>query len=246
MTTPDATDLNLPLESRFVALNAAIDSAAAAAGRDPGTITLIGASKTQPAETLRAAHGLGLRDFGENYLDEALAKRSALADLDATWHYIGRIQSNKTRRIAEHFDWVHTVDREKIARRLSEQCPADKKLNVLLQVNVDRDPAKAGVLPEAAEALALAVHELQNLRLRGLMTILSRAQDPAVGYRSMAQLSRTIGASLPDTAFWGVLSMGMSGDLPAAIHAGATHVRVGTALFGPRPAAPEPSAPVSR
>ena len=228
--------MDTALKRNFIAVQAAIREAAEAAGRDPRAITLIGASKAQPVARLEAAHALGLRDFGENYLDDALPKLAAMADLDATWHFIGRIQSNKTRRIAEHFDWVHTVDREKVARRLSEHCPAHKTLNVLIQVNVDADPAKGGVLPDATEALARAIVELPQLELRGLMTILSREQDPAVGYRSMAQLSRTIGAALPEGAAprWGTLSMGMSGDLSAAIHAGATHVRVGTALFGER------------
>lgn len=236
MTSAETAANDTVLERNFVAVQAIIREAAEAAGRDPAGITLIGASKAQPVAKLEAAYALGLRDFGENYLDDALPKLAALTDLDATWHFIGRIQSNKTRRIAEHFDWVHTVDREKIARRLNEHCPADKTLNVLLQVNVDLDPAKAGVLPDAAEALAHQILGFPSLELRGLMTILSREQDPAVGYRSMAQLSRTIGASLPAGAAprWGTLSMGMSGDLPAAIHAGATHVRVGTALFGER------------
>lgn len=218
--------------ANLVRTREAIAEAAISCGRDPAEVHLIAVSKTQPAERLRAAAEAGISDFGENYLQDALPKIDALGDLNARWHFIGAIQSNKTRQIASHFQWVHTVARLKIAERLSEQCPAGRILNVTLQVNVDDDPAKAGVRAEDAGTLLRAVARLPNLRVRGLMTILQQASEPLAGYRRLAGLFEDLRGDAP--ASWDTLSMGMSGDYAAAIAAGATHVRIGTAIFGAR------------
>ena len=224
------------IESNLRALNDRITRACEAVDRDPAEVTLIGVSKTKPAAAVRTAANLGVCQLGENYLDEAIVKIEATRDLDLVWHYIGRIQSNKTRTIAELFDWVHTLDRSKIAQRLNDQCPADKKLNVLIQINIDADPAKGGVSMVEASTLLTQICHLPNLRARGLMTILAQDSNPRVSYQSMAQLFTTLGAQLDaqQTLGWDTLSMGMTGDLEAAIAAGATHVRIGRALFGER------------
>lgn len=224
------------ISDKLLAVKGQVRQAAEAAGRRPQDITLIGASKTQSAATIVEAYAAGLRHVGENYLDEAIAKQSQFTADDLVWHFIGRVQSNKTRLIANHFDWVHTVDREKIANRLSRH-RTGQALNILIQVNIDADQAKAGVLPEQAQALVHHASTLPNLRLRGLMTILSQTSKPESSYQSVAQLAARLKATLPTAQrdAWDTLSMGMSGDLEAAIAAGATHVRIGTALFGPRP-----------
>ncbi|HJE28844.1 YggS family pyridoxal phosphate-dependent enzyme [Stutzerimonas nitrititolerans] len=211
---------------------ARIREAAQAAGRDPDTVGLLAVSKTQPAEAIREANGAGLSDFGENYLQEALEKQADLADLALTWHFIGPIQSNKTRAIAEHFDWVHSVDRLKIAQRLSEQRPTElPPLNVCLQVNVSGEASKSGCAPQDVAELARTIATLPNLRLRGLMAIPEPTDDRAEQHAAFArlrQLQQALALEL-DT-----LSMGMSQDLEAAIAEGATWVRIGTALFGAR------------
>lgn len=211
---------------------ARIREAAQAAGRDPDTVGLLAVSKTQPAEAIREANGAGLSDFGENYLQEALEKQADLADLALTWHFIGPIQSNKTRAIAAHFDWVHSVDRLKIAQRLSEQRPTElPPLNVCLQVNVSGEASKSGCAPQDVAELARAIATLPNLRLRGLMAIPEPTDDRAEQHAAFArlrQLQQALALEL-DT-----LSMGMSQDLEAAIAEGATWVRIGTALFGAR------------
>ena len=209
-----------------------IREAAQACGRDPETVGLLAVSKTKPAAAVREAHACGQRDFGENYLQEALNKQAELSDLALTWHFIGPIQSNKTRPIAEHFAWVHSVDRLKIAQRLSEQRPAHlPPLNICLQVNVSGEASKSGCAPEELPALAQAVSQLPNLRLRGLMTIPEPTSDVAQQHAACArlrQLRDDLNLELD------VLSMGMSDDLEAAIAEGATWVRIGTALFGAR------------
>ncbi|MNM74881.1 hypothetical protein D3C81_866460 [compost metagenome] len=214
------------------ALAARIASAAQAAGRDPASIQLLAVSKTKPASAIREIHAAGVRDVGENYLQEALTKQDALRDLPLIWHFIGPIQSNKTKAIAEHFDWVHSVDRLKIAQRLSEQRPASlAPLNICLQVNVSGEDSKSGCAPADLPALAKAVASLPNLRLRGLMAIPEPTDDRAVqeaAFASLRDLQQGLGLGL-DT-----LSMGMSHDLEAAIAQGATWVRIGTALFGAR------------
>ncbi len=211
---------------------ARIREAAQASGRDPAAIGLLAVSKTQPADAIREAFACGQRDFGENYLQEALSKQEALSDLPLTWHFIGPIQSNKTRAIAEHFAWVHSVDRLKIAQRLAEQRPADlPPLNVCLQVNISDEPSKSGCTPAELPALAEAVAALPRLKLRGLMAIPEPTDDPAEQRAVFARL-RQLRDSLPLPL--DCLSMGMSGDLEAAVAEGATWVRIGTALFGAR------------
>lgn len=218
-------------------VRAAIATAAEAAGRDPRSIELIAVSKTQPPQAIRAAAAAGCRAFGENYPLEAAGKQDALCGLDVEWHFIGAIQSNKTRLIAERFDWIHTVAREKIARRLADQVPAGRTLNVCLQVNVDRDPNKAGVDPDDLRTLLEQALALPNLVVRGLMTILHPASDPRAGYGRLAELFETLRGVAPGP--WDTLSMGMSSDYREAIAAGATHVRVGTAIFGSRAPGPK-------
>lgn len=209
-----------------------ISAAAQAAQRDPASVGLLAVSKTKPAEALREAYAAGLRDFGENYLQEALGKQLELADLPLCWHFIGPIQSNKTRAIAENFAWVHSVDRLKIAQRLSEQRPADlPPLNICIQVNVSGEASKSGCTPADLPALAEAISALPRLKLRGLMAIPEPTDDLAEQNAAFAAVSTLQGQlNLPlDT-----LSMGMSHDLEAAIAQGATWVRIGTALFGAR------------
>ena len=220
------------ISSNLDAVRERIARAARAHGRAPESVTLIAVAKTKPAAAIAEAHRAGQLDFGENYAQEAAAKAEALAGLPLRWHFIGRIQSNKTALIARHFDWVHTVDRLKIARRLAGHRADGPPLNVLVQVNIDDDPAKGGVAPDAASDLVDAMGGLAGLRLRGLMAVLERAGDAESSYRRV----RALFDGLADRGGgdWNVLSMGMSGDMEAAIAAGATHVRVGTAIFGPR------------
>ncbi len=210
-----------------------LNAATQAAGRAADSVELIAVSKRHSAGMVKQAHAQGLQHFGENYWQEALEKIDALQDLPLIWHFIGPIQSNKTRGIAQRCDWVHTVDRLKIAERLSAQRETDAPLNVCLQVNVDGDDNKSGVAPEALPELLAAVAELPRLALRGLMTITHQDTNPAVGFARLAQLHADH-AHLAPSANWDSLSMGMSADFPAAIAAGATHVRVGSAIFGPR------------
>lgn len=204
-------------------------------GRRPGSVTLLAVSKVHTASKIREAHCAGQHAFGENYLQEALVKIHALTDLDVEWHFIGPIQSNKTRLIAQHFDWVHSIDRLKIARRLSEQRSEDlPPLNVCVQVNVSGESSKSGVALDEVSDLVVAVAELPRLHLRGLMTIpLPTAEFNAqrVPYRTLHSALERLSASGPplDT-----LSMGMTADMEAAIAEGATIVRVGTAIFGAR------------
>lgn len=209
-----------------------IREAAQAAARNPDQVHLLAVSKTQPAEAIRQACQAGLHDFGENYLQEALEKQADLADLPLTWHFIGPTQSNKTKSIAEHFDWVHSVDRLKIAQRLSDQRPESlPPLNICLQVNVSGEASKSGCEPQDVPELAQAIAALPRLRLRGLMAIPEPTDDPTEQRAAFARL-RHLQAELQmdlDT-----LSMGMSQDLEAAIAEGATWVRIGTALFGAR------------
>ena len=209
-----------------------IREAAQASQRDCATVGLLAVSKTKPAEAIRQAFAAGTRDFGENYLQEALEKQVELSDLPLTWHFIGPIQSNKTKPIAEHFAWVHSVDRLKIAQRLSDQRPAHlPPLNICLQVNVSGEASKSGCNPDELPDLAQAVTQLPNLRLRGLMTIPEPTDAPSeqrAAFARLRELQQGLNLDL-DT-----LSMGMSHDLEAAIAEGATWVRIGTALFGAR------------
>ena len=208
---------------------------AIAAHRDPAAVALLAVSKKQPVAKIREAFAAGQRDFGENFVQEGLEKIEALADLDITWHFIGHLQSNKTRVVAENFDWVHTIDKLKTAQRLSEQRPEGlAPLNVCLQVNVDDEASKHGVAPPDVPALAAACAKLPRLRLRGLMCLPAVREDfeeqraPFATLRHMAEALRHDGIDT-DT-----LSMGMTADYRAAIFEGATIVRIGTALFGER------------
>jgi pyridoxal phosphate enzyme (YggS family) len=226
------------IEKRLQAVKSRIARACAAHRRDPRDIVLVAVSKTFPPDAVRAAHAAAQRDFGENQVQEAAAKLDALADLGLVWHFIGPIQSNKTRALAERFAWVHSIDRLKIAERLSAQRPEHlPPLQACIQVNVSGEATKNGVAPEAAPALARAVALLPRLRLRGLMAIPEPTDDPALQRRRFEDL-RALKDRLGAQGFaLDTLSMGMSDDLEAAIAAGATMVRVGTAIFGARPRA---------
>ena len=218
-------------------VQARIVTACTAAGRDPASVRLLSVSKTFPPEALREAHAAGQHAFGENYVQEGLAKIEALADLRATieWHCIGPLQSNKTRVVAEQFDWVHSVDRLKIAERLSAQRPAGlPPLQVCLQVNVDGGANKSGVPAEEALALARAVAALPQLQLRGLMAIPEPAPDFAAQRELFLRAAAVFDRIRADGLALDVLSLGMSADLEAAIAAGSTMVRVGSAIFGIR------------
>jgi len=215
-----------------------IARAARAACRDPAAVTLIGVAKSQPAEAIARAVGEGLADLGENYLQEALDHAAALAGSPVRWHFIGALQSNKTRPVAERFDWVHTVDRLKIAERLSAQRPPGMApLAVCIQVHLGGEQTKGGVSPAELPALARAVAGLPRLALRGLMALPPEETDVARQRHWFRELRLLRDALAQDGPALDALSMGMSGDFEAAIAEGATHVRVGTALFGPRPPA---------
>ena len=226
------------LSSSWQRVHDRIGAASQASGRSPGSVQLLAVSKTFPADAVAAVAALGQRDFGENYVQEGVDKIVALKSVAGlVWHCIGPLQSNKTRQVAEHFDWVHSVDRLKIAQRLSEQRPAHlPPLQVCLQVNIDGGPTKAGVAPAEVLALAQAVASLPRLVLRGVMTIPDAVEgfDAQLAVHTQAkrlfeELQTALGLPHFDT-----LSMGMSADLEAAVQAGSTMVRVGTAVFGAR------------
>jgi pyridoxal phosphate enzyme (YggS family) len=204
-------------------------------GRDTDDVTIVAVSKLQSVESIRVLYANGIRDFGESYADEAIEKLDQLSDLEITWHFIGRIQANKTRRIAERFDWVHSVDRWRIAQRLNDQRPAHARaLNVLIQVNPLGETGKGGVAPAEASGLAHAICALPRLRFRGLMGIppAGLTQDQQLAFYTQLRMlgeDLAVGGCPGDT-----LSMGMSGDFEVAIAAGSNCVRIGTALFGPR------------
>lgn len=225
------------LARRIDAVLGRIRRAERAYGREPGSVQLLAVSKTKPAALVRDAHACGLRRFGENYLQEALEKMSALADLDLEWHFIGPLQSNKTRAVAAGFDWVHSVDRAKLAHRLHEQRPPERApLNVCLQVNIGGETSKSGVAPGELPALADALAGLDRLRLRGLMAIPAPESDFERQRSNFAQL-RVLRDDLQRRGFvLDTLSMGMTDDLEAAVAEGATLVRVGTGIFGARTA----------
>jgi PLP dependent protein len=238
---------NLP--ERVAEVRERMEKAASGAGRCVDCITLLGISKGQPAAAVHAAARAGLRNFGESYLQEALEKIVAVEQLEAraapqgaprvselTWHFVGRLQSNKTRPVAEGFAWVHAVDRLKIAERLAEQRPYyAPPLNVCLQVNVAGEGSKGGVGFAELPALAAAVAALPRLKLRGLMCLPPEETDPARQRHWFRKLHEALDGLNAAGLTLDTLSMGMSGDLEAAIQEGATIVRVGTALFGPRP-----------
>lgn len=224
-----------PISANLQAVRERIDAAARRFGRDPAGIALLAVSKTWPADSVRAAAAAGQRAFGENYVQETVEKIAELAPLALEWHFIGPLQSNKTRLVAEHVDWMHSVERLKIAERLSQQRPASlAPLNICLQVNVSGEATKSGCTLEEAPVLAAKIATLPNIRLRGLMCIPEPADDfeaqrqPFRRLRELCENLRAQGLPL-DT-----LSMGMSHDMEAAIAEGATIVRVGTAIFGDR------------
>lgn len=222
------------IAERLARVRLRIHQAAVAAGRDPDSIQLLAVSKTRPIADLEAALAAGQTAFGESYLQDALPKIMALGER-AEWHFIGPIQSNKTRQIASHFSWVHSIDRLKIAERLSEQRPPHlPPLNVCLQINTSGETSKAGASPAEAPQLAQALAGLPRLRLRGLMTIPAPIADPELQRRPFFQLHELLEQLNAMGLALDTLSMGMSDDLEAAIAEGATVVRIGTAIFGPR------------
>lgn len=231
MTTANLNSIRLRLE----AVAQRISEAEQRFGRNPGAVTLVAVSKTRPAADVRAALACGQQRFGESYLQEALPKIEQLAGLGLEWHFLGPIQSNKTKPIAAHFHWVHSVDRPAIARRLSAQRPPElAPLNVCLQVNISEEPSKSGVSPEHVLELASLVAELPRLKLRGLMAIPAPCDDferQRIPFRALCDLQQRLVAQgfALDT-----LSMGMSDDMEAAIAEGATLVRIGTDIFGAR------------
>ena len=233
--------MNDAISDALNAVRARIRSAASASGRDENAVQLLAVSKTKPATAVRAAYQLGQRGFGESYLQEALAKQVELAELDIEWHFIGPIQSNKTREIAAHFSWVHGVDRLKIAQRLSAQRPVDlPPLNVLVQVNISAETSKSGVAVDDVEALAHQVAAMPRLRLRGLMAVPARSENPQQQREPFRALRALQDRLLQSGLELDTLSMGMTDDLEAAIAEGATIVRIGTAIFGSRNQAASP------
>lgn len=227
------------ISENILQVRARLTAACAAAQRHEDAVQLLAVSKFQSAQAVRDAAAEGQTAFGENYVQEALDKMAALADLRPAlaWHLIGPLQSNKTRVVAQHFDWVHSVDRLKIAQRLSEQRPPElAPLNICLQINVSGEASKSGVSPEALPALALAVAQLPGLRLRGLMSIPEPADGVAAQRAPHRQLRALWQALRAEGLALDTLSMGMSADLEAAVLEGATMVRIGTAIFGARPA----------
>lgn len=225
------------LEKNLLQVQNRIQAATAIAGRNADDVTLLAVSKRQSAELISEAHAAGQRDFGENYLQEALEKRALLKHLDCCWHFIGPIQSNKTKAIAENFDWVHSVDRLKIAQRLSDQRPENlAPLQLCLQVNIDNEDSKSGINADELFNIAEEVATMRSVQLRGLMAIpMARSEynEQRAAFKALKALFEALKshsfASDIDT-----LSMGMSGDLEAAIAEGATIVRIGTAIFGER------------
>lgn len=221
------------ISERLDAVRQRIRLAAVAAGRRENSIRLIAVSKTQPVSALITAYQHGQRDFGESYLQEAVPKQDRLAHFDISWHFIGPLQSNKTRLVATRFAWVHSIDRIKIAERLSEQRPPElPPLNVCLQVNISGEASKSGITFEALPDLATTVMALPRLRLRGLMAI-PEPTDDIERQRASFRAVRQAFERYPEYG-WDSLSMGMSEDLEAAVLEGSTLVRIGTALFGPR------------
>lgn len=235
LIAPQNSPVTAALPANFLALQQEIALAARAAHRTDDSVTLVAVSKGHTDDVIGAVAALGQVHFGESYLQEALPKLEQLRPLGLRWHFIGRIQANKTRAIAEHFDWVHGIDRLHIAQRLSAQRPHyAAPLEACIQINIDREPGKAGVDAEQALALALAMQGLPGVRLRGLMCILPDGRGPEADRRSFAAMRALLQQINRSGLALDTLSMGMSGDFREAILEGATLVRVGTALFGAR------------
>ncbi len=224
------------IEKNLISIRRQIESAAIEYHRDPEDILLLAVSKKKPASDIQTAYACGQRDFGENYLQEAEQKISDLYDLDIVWHFIGAIQSNKTKAVAQNFDWAHCIDRFKIARRLSEQRPASMPaLNVCIQVNIEQEASKSGItLPEVPE-LAKQIAGLPNIRLRGLMAIPAPVNDFKSQRKPFTRLREALETLNQNGLNCDTLSMGMTHDMSAAIAEGSTLVRIGTAIFGERP-----------
>jgi PLP dependent protein len=227
---------SIGIAARLDAVRSRVAAAERAAGRAAGSVRIVGVSKLQPATAVRAALEAGLKDVGENFAQEALQKMDAVDALQARWHFIGALQSNKTAQVAAHFDWVQSVDRARLATRLSAQRPAGMvPLNVCVQVRIGDEPGKSGVAPAEAGELARQVASLPGLKLRGLMAVPPPESDP-VRQRAWCRQLRELYQRLRGEGLdMDTLSMGMSDDLEAAIAEGATMVRIGTAIFGPRP-----------
>ncbi|RUO34385.1 YggS family pyridoxal phosphate-dependent enzyme [Aliidiomarina shirensis] len=234
---PTSTEVsNSALHTHFAEVKQQIQHAAQAANRNPDSIALLAVSKTKPASAIAELYRAGQRQFGENYLQEAIDKISELSDLkDITWHFIGPLQSNKTKDVAQHFDWVHSIDREKLVRRLNNQRPSDlKPLNILIQVNIDDEASKAGVSLEEINALAASIVSSERLQLRGIMAIPNpeaSAEEQEQSFKKLENAYRELQTQYADVD---TLSLGMSNDLALAIRYGSTMVRIGTALFGAR------------
>jgi len=232
------------IQENIATVQARIQRAVQLAQRDPNSVQLVAVSKTKTAADINAAAACGLTEFAENYLQEALKKITASAALKLHWHFIGPVQSNKTKLIAQSFSWVHSVDRIKIAQRLSDQRPPQLgPLNICLQVNIDREASKSGLMPEQLAEVANAIAQLPNLKLRGLMAIPERRrqlEDQRKPFQELRLLKEQINCQLDKRQKLDTLSMGMSADLEAAIQEGATMVRIGTDIFGARNAASNP------
>jgi pyridoxal phosphate enzyme (YggS family) len=223
------------IENNLIRTQGQINKAASRYQRDSASIRLLAVSKRKPTEDIREAYRCGQRHFGENYLQEAQQKILMLTDLDISWHFIGAIQSNKTKVIAEHFDWVHCVDRLKIAQRLSEQRPASlQPLNVCIQVNIDEEKSKAGIALEQVPELSQQISQLPNIRVRGLMAIPAPSTSVESQRRPFAKLRQALDQMKQSGLDCDTLSIGMSHDSEAAIAEGSTLVRIGTAIFGER------------
>ena len=215
-----------------------IEQSAISAGRNTDALQLLAVSKTRTSDEIKSAFSQGLNAFGENYVQEALDKIHSLESLPIEWHFIGPLQSDKTKQVAENFSWVHAVDRLKIAKRLNDQRPKHLgPLNICLQINIDNEPTKSGVMPDQASDLAISISQFPHLRLRGLMAIpLSRhdIESQRLPFKALRLLQEEINRQLDNSKKLDTLSMGMSGDIEAAICEGATILRVGTDIFGPR------------
>ena len=231
--------MNSTIQQNLEAVRSRISAAAQDCGRSPEEVTLLAVSKTKPVSDIEETIAAGQRAFGENYVQEGVSKIQYFAQTpyadELEWHFIGPLQSNKSRLVAEHFDWIHTVDRVKIAQRLSEQRPADKAaLNVLIQINISDESSKSGIDLEALDALAAQVAEMPNLRLRGLMAIPAPEEDPVKQKAVFDRMEQAFLALKKQYPHIDTLSMGMTHDMAAAITAGSTMVRIGTAIFGAR------------
>lgn len=233
--------MNTPIDSPTIAeriskIRHRLSQACAKAGRSPDQVQLLAVSKTKPESAVRAAYEAGLRQFGENYVQEGVAKVAALSDLsDIVWHYIGPLQSNKTRLVAEHFHWYQALERSKIARRLAKQRPPElPPLQVLIQINIDDEATKAGIQLGDLPQLAATVAAEEQLQLRGLMAIPAAGASPEQQQQSFQRLQAALLELQQDYPGADTLSLGMSQDLEAAIQAGSTMVRIGTDIFGPR------------